>query len=140
MDWPAFISQIEKCYAAGSVQGVSPVWASNFFAALACGTLQSVDRDRPGMNPDTDGIQYIVIGSRLSNSWTDNLSVNHVRTSTMVSMFITEQNLRSAGWAWLGGGVRMMQDLGLHLESGPWSAQEGEIRRSVYWAHFSYDR
>jgi hypothetical protein len=140
MDWPAFIAQIDKIYAAGSAQGVSPVWVATFFVALACGTLQSVERDKAGMNPDKDGIQYLITGSRLSNSWTDNLSLNHARTSIMVSMFITEQNLRSSGWCWLGGGVRMVQELGLNLESGTWSAQEGEFRRAVYWATFSYDR
>lgn len=140
IDWPCFIAQIEKCYANGSVQGVSPVWASTFFVALACGTLQSVERDKPGMNPDKDGIQYLVVGSRLSNSWTDSLSINHARTSILISTFLQEQNLRSAGWSWLGGGVRMLDEIGLNLDSGVWSGQEGEFRRSVYWAIFSYDR
>jgi hypothetical protein len=92
------------------------------------------------LNPDKDGIQYMVIASRLLNTWTDNLLLDHARTSLMVSMFLIEQNIRSAGWIWMGSGVRILQDIGLQLESGPWSAQEGEIRRLVYWAIFSYDR
>lgn len=140
IDWPAFSAQVDKCYALGTLQGVSQVWVSNFFGALACGSLQTVNRDEPGLNPDKDGIQYMVIASRLLNTWTDNLLLDHARTSLMVSMFLIEQNIRSAGWIWMGSGVRILQDIGLQLESGPWSAQEGEIRRLVYWAIFSYDR
>jgi Fungal specific transcription factor domain len=136
----AFTAQVDKCYSLGTLQGVSQVWVSNFFAALACGSLQTVNRDEPGLNPDKDGIQYMVIASRLLNTWTDNLLLDHARTSIMISMFLNEQNIRSAGWIWLGSGVRIIQDIGLHLESGPWSSQERDARRLVYWTIFSYDR
>jgi transcription factor-like protein len=140
LDWPAFTAQVDKCYASGTVQGALQVWVSNFFAALACGTLHTVNKDEPGLNPDKDGIQYMVIASRLLNTWTDNLLPDQARTSIMIAIFMSEQNIRSAGWIWLGSGVRILQEIGLHLDSGPWSAQEGEGRKMVYWAIFCYDR
>jgi hypothetical protein len=142
IDWSAFIQQVDRAYQAERLHsnGIPQVWVALFFATLACGSLHSPSKPETGLNPDKDGIQYMVIGSRLLNTWTDNLSVDHARTSLMISMFLTEQNIRSAGWIWLGSGLRISQDVGLHLEVGPWPQQEGDARRMVYWAIFSYDR
>jgi hypothetical protein len=140
--WMAFIQQVDRAYQAERLHGngIPQVWVAMFFATLACGSLHSPRDPDTGLNPDKDGIQYMVIGSRLLNTWTDNLSVDHARTSLMISIFLTEQNIRSAGWIWLGSGLRISQDVGLHLEHGPWSQHEGDCRRMVYWAIFSYDR
>jgi hypothetical protein len=140
VDWASFNAQVDKCYQHGTVQGMSQVWVACFFAALACGSLQTVSREEPGLNPDKDGIQYIIIATRLQNTWTDNLILDHARTSIMISMFLTEQNMRSTGWIWLGSSCRIISDIGLNTDPSCWSPQEGEARRMVYWIIFAYDR
>jgi hypothetical protein len=137
--WPAFIQQVDKAYAAGSLHGLPQVWVGTFFGVLACGSLQSTSTAE-GLNPDVDGMKYIVLTTRLLNTWTDNLLVDHARSTLMISLFLTEQNIRSAGWIWLGSGVRISQDIGLHLENGPWTLQEGDARKRVYWAMYAWDR
>jgi Fungal specific transcription factor domain len=137
--WPSFTLQVEKAYAAGTLQGLPQIWIGTFFGVLACGSLQSTST-APGLNADVDGMKYIVVATRLLNTWTDNLLLEHARSTLMISIFLTEQNIRSAGWIWLGSGVRISQDIGLHLETGPWSPQEGAARKRVYWAIFAWDR
>jgi hypothetical protein len=140
MHWKTFTQQVDKVYETGSLKGMTQVWVGTFFVILACGSLQSIAKDEEGLDPDRGGIQYMIIASRLLNTWTDNLSLDHARTSLMISLFLNEQNIRSAGWIWLGSGVRILQDVGLHLMHGPWTKVEGDIRRMMFWSIFSYDR
>jgi hypothetical protein len=139
IQWKPFMERIDKAYAQASLHGFPQVWVGVFFGVLACGSLQQVSGEE-GLNADVDGMKYIVIATRLLNTWTDNLLIDHARVTLMISIFLTEQNIRSAGWIWLGSAVRISQDTGLHLETGPWSKQEGDARRRVYWAIFAWDR
>jgi hypothetical protein len=141
VDKESFMREVDRLYNTGS-QGRSQTWLAAFFGALACGTLQTpkANKTDEGMNSDMDGIQYMVISSRLLNTWTDVLGLDHACTSMMISLFFVEQNIQSAGWIWLGSSVRVIQELGLYLERGPWSPLELELRRKIYWAIYSYDR
>jgi hypothetical protein len=139
IDWKQFIDRVEQAYSKDSFVGFPQIWVSCFFAVLACGTLPQISSE-DGVGPDSSGMKYIVVASRLLNTWTDNIMPDHARVTLMMSIFLTEQNIRSAGWIYLGSALRMCQDSGLHLEKGPWSRQEGEARRRTYWCAMAWER
>ena len=140
LEWRSFIEQVEKAYEVDSLQGMPQVWVGMFFVILGCGSLQTSGRDPEGLKHDRDPLQYMIIASRLLNTWTDNTSLDHARTSLMISIVVTELNIRSAAWIWLGSCMRLSQEMGLHLTQGPWSKTESNARWMVYWAIFSWDR
>ncbi|KIW04808.1 uncharacterized protein PV09_03993 [Verruconis gallopava] len=134
--WPTFIQQWEKVRDAGNFMGVPQTWVALFFIVLACGTLQASSK----ASADTEGMRYYVIAARLLNTWTDNLQVDHARAALLISVFLYEQNIRSASWVWLGTAIRMSQEVGLECDEGPWSAIELEGRTRTYWAIVCWDR
>ena len=140
IDWHDFIRKVEQSYETGTFQGQNQLWVAMFFGCLALGTLYSSSHDEGSLHPDKAGLQYLVYASRLLNTWTDNLCHDHARTSLMIAMFLSEQNIQSAGWIWLGSGVRIAQDVGLHQESRSFPQAEIDKRRMTYWAITSYDR
>jgi hypothetical protein len=134
--WPSFKQQWEKVRDAGNFMGIPQTWVALFFIVLACGTLQASSR----AISDTDGMRFYVIAARLLNTWTDNLQVDHARTALLISVFLYEQNIRSASWVWLGTAIRMSQEVGLECENGPWPPMELEGRTRTYWAIVCWDR
>ncbi|KAL5328802.1 hypothetical protein ACEPPN_002308 [Leptodophora sp. 'Broadleaf-Isolate-01'] len=110
LHWPTFEQEYEAVYKVGSLHGVPPVWSSLFFSVLAVGVLFSSD------------------------------VIDHARSAILVSIFLTEINLKSAAWTWLASAVRISQDIGLHNETGPWPMIEGEMRRRVWWGIYVWDR
>ncbi|QDS77548.1 hypothetical protein FKW77_001136 [Venturia effusa] len=134
--WPTFIDQLQKVKEAGTFMGAPQIWAGLFFGVLACGTLQPSAH----ANPDVDGMKYIILAARLLNTWTDNMLPMHAQTALLVSVFLYEQNIRSAGWVWLGTCVRMAQEIGLDLQNGPWTPIEAEERRRLFASIATWDR
>jgi hypothetical protein len=134
--WPSFMQQMEKVFATGSFIGTAQIWAGLFFGVLACGTLQPTEHS----NPDVDGMRYIILAARLLNTWTDNMLPDHARTALLISIFLYEQNIRSAGWVWLGTAIRMSQEICLELENGPWTPLEAEGRKRLFWSIVAWDR
>lgn len=134
--WPTFIDQWQKVKEADTFIGTPQIWVGLLFGVLACGTLQPTSHS----NPDTDGMKYIILAARLLNTWTDNMLPIHAQTALLVSVFLYEQNIRSAGWVWLGTCVRMAQEIGLELENGPWTPLEAEGRRRLLGAIVAWDR
>ncbi|KAL1641752.1 hypothetical protein SLS58_005791 [Diplodia intermedia] len=138
--WPTFVAEVEEIYSAGSFQGAPQIWVAVFFAVLACGSLQTTDSSPRAPSAEDEGKTYMEIAARSINTWSDDMTIDHARTTLLVSVFLTEMNLKSAGWVWLGSAVRIAQDLGLHCETGPWPVVEGELRRRVWWSIYSWDR
>lgn len=138
--WTSFTREVDRIYAQGNFQGCPQVWIGVFFAVLINGMLQTVDRSIEGLNPDTDGMKMLIPCVRMVNTWIDNLTIDHARVQFLVSNFLSELNLKDTGWVWLGSAVRVAQDMGLHLETGPWSPLELEARRRVAWTIFGCDR
>ncbi|KAF2423763.1 hypothetical protein EJ08DRAFT_700880 [Tothia fuscella] len=134
--WPSFKQQVEKVLVAGTFMGVPQIWTGLFFGVLACGTLQPCDHT----TQDVEGMKYIVVAARLLNTWTDNLLADHARTALLVSIFLYELNIRSAGFVWFRTAVSMAQEVGLEFDYGPWSLHEGEERRRLFWAMVAWDR
>ncbi|KAK7703770.1 hypothetical protein SLS57_010807 [Botryosphaeria dothidea] len=138
--WPTFMAEVDKIYTAGSFQGSPQIWVSVFFAILACGTLQTTETSSGLASAEVEGKTFMEIAARSINTWNDDLNIDHARTTLLVSIFLTEMNLKSAGWVWLGSAVRIAQDIGLHYETGPWPVVDGELRRRVWWSIYSWDR
>lgn len=140
LHWPTFSRAVDAVYSAGTFRGVHQEWVSLFFAVLAVGTLQTTDAPSNGARPDVEGVDYLNTSQKTINTWTDELNIDQARIGLLISIFLVEMNLKSAGWVWLGAAVKIAQDIGLHCESGPWPVIEGEVRRRVWWTIFTCDR
>lgn len=145
LHWPTFHKQVEDMYANGSFEGVAQVWASMFYAVLACGTLQTLESASPDSpelkaRPAVEGVDFLRASTRTVNTWTDEMTMDHARSSLLLSHYLVEMNMKSAGWVWLGSAVRIAQDIGLHIETGPWGALEEEMRRRLWWCIYATDR
>lgn len=142
LHWPTFRQEVDELYEKGTFIGTKQVWMALFFAVLANGSVQSQDPSSVGceLSDEVDGTNFLKVAAKMINTWTDEVVIDHVRTTLLVSIFLIERNLKSAGWVWHGMAVRMSQEIGLHCESGPWPLVEGELRRRVWWGVYSWDR
>jgi Fungal specific transcription factor domain len=137
LHWPTFLQEYEAVYKVGSLQGVPPVWGSLLFSVLAVGVLNSIDLSINRLN---DGKKYIEISRTLTNLWNDDFTIDHARSTLLTSVFLTELNLKSAAWVWLGSSINIAQDICLHCGTGPWPVVEGEMRKRVWWSIYVWDR
>lgn len=137
LHWPTFEREYEDVYKVGSLDQIPPVWTSLLFAVLAVGILHS---NEPSATRPQKGKEYIETSLMLVDLWNDEFVVDHARAAILTSIFLFEMNLKSAAWTWLASSVRISQDMGLHLETGPWPTIEGEMRRRVWWGIYAWDR
>jgi hypothetical protein len=107
------------------------------FAIFAMGALHSLD---PKINRFQDGKRFLVESMKLIDVWQDHFAVDQSRAALLVSMFLNEINIKSAAWIWLGSATRIAQDIGLHVETGPWPRIEGEMRKRLWWGLYAWDR
>lgn len=128
--WKTFQDQYEAVYRDGSLHNIPSTWCAFLFAVFACGTLH---RSWP------EGRKYQEVSKSLVNSWTENLTMDHVRAALLNAMFLVESNSKSAGSIWMGIAVRVCFDLGLNCEVGAWSPMELEFRRRLWWATYACD-
>ena len=137
LHWPTFLQEYEAMYKVGNLQGVSPVSGSLFFSVLAVGVLNGIDLSISSLN---DGKKYIEISRTLADLWNDEFTIDHARSALLTSIFLTELNLKSAAWVWLGSSINIAQDIGLHCGIGPWPVVEAEARKRVWWGIYIWDR
>lgn len=142
LHWQNFRQQVEELYEAGTFEGAAQVWVSKFYAILACGTLQTTDTTRGELTarPAAEGIDFMRASTRTINTWTDEMTMDHSQALLLLSIYLTEMNLKSAGWVWLGSTVRIAQDIGLQIETGPWGVLEEEMRKRLWWCLYAHDR
>ena len=138
LHWPTFVQQYEEIYRAGSFQFASHIWVALFYAVLACGTL--MDPQPSGSVQEGEGANYLEMYHRAFNTASDEFTTDHVRSSLLMSIYLIEANLRSAGWVWMGAAVRIAQDLGLHTDKGPFPPLEAEMRKRLWWSVYNWDR
>ncbi|KAL8872845.1 MAG: hypothetical protein Q9174_001589 [Haloplaca sp. 1 TL-2023] len=131
LDWDSFVEEYESVYRQRSLRTVPRVWSALLFAVLACGTLPQHLRN---------GQEYSEKSRKLLDLSADDLTVNHVRTAVLTSVFLVELNRKSAGWTWLGIAVRIGQDIGLHIDENakPWIDQV--VDKPVWWTVYVCDR
>ncbi|KAF9883178.1 hypothetical protein FE257_003898 [Aspergillus nanangensis] len=133
--WPSFHADYEKVYQAGTLLGVPREWAAVLFGVLACGSLHTLDELR-----ERKGKEFVRISCGVIDVWQDNFTLDQARAALLVSIFLYEVNAKSASWVWIGSAVRVAQEIGLHVNSGPWPALEGEMRKRVWWGMYAWDR
>ncbi|RAK78343.1 transcription factor domain-containing protein [Aspergillus fijiensis CBS 313.89] len=133
--WPTFVAEYEEVYQAGSLLGIPREWAAVLFGVFACGSLHTLERNR-----EQEGKEFVKICCGVIDVWQDNFTLDQARAALLASIFLYEANSRSASWVWIGSAVRVAQEIGLHLESGPWSPLEGEMRKRVWWGMYTWDR
>lgn len=128
--WPSFQEKYETVYRNRSLDEVPRIWVALLYAIFACGTLHRSWQE---------GKKHLEVSRSLIDLWTEELTLDHVRTALLSSIFLVEMNLKSAGWAYIGYAVRISFDIGLHCEAGTWSAIEAEMRRRTWWCVYSGD-
>ncbi|KGO74021.1 Transcription factor, fungi [Penicillium italicum] len=135
LHWPIFIAEYEKVYRSGSLLGVSTEWAAVLFGVFACGTVHTNEANR-----EEEGKKYVRISCAIIDVWHDNFNLDRARAALLASIFLYEVNSKSASWVWIGSAVRVAQEIGLHIDSGPWPVVEGEMRKRVWWGLYAWDR
>ncbi|OIW27851.1 hypothetical protein CONLIGDRAFT_579699 [Coniochaeta ligniaria NRRL 30616] len=139
LHWPAFQQGVEDLYKLGKPRDASPpTFLSVFFSVLAVGSLFSPDshlHHRP-----TLGAEMIEAARQFVDVWANDYVLDHARTFTLMSYFLSEMNMKSAACTWLGMALSVAQDLGLQSELGPWPFIEGEMRRRTWWTIYVLDR
>jgi hypothetical protein len=133
--WPSFVTEYEKVYQNGSLRGVSREWAAVLFAVFGCGSIHTLER-----NKARDAREYLQVAFGVVDIWRDDFTLDQARVTLLLSICHYEMNSKSASWVWLSSAVRVAQDLGLHMESGPWPAVEGEMRKRLWWGIYAWDR
>jgi hypothetical protein len=140
LHWRTFHTDVESVCAAGSLKLVPRVWVALFFSVLACGTLQSSDSTHSTVHTSTDGDHYLDIALSSLQVLTDDFTVDHCRAAFLISMYLHENGMRSAGALWLGNAARIAQDLGLQNEQSIPRTMESEVLRRIWWTIYSWDR
>ncbi|CAG7936044.1 unnamed protein product [Penicillium salamii] len=134
LHWPIFISEYEEVYRSGSLLGVSLEWAAVLFGVFACGAIHSMEP-----NSEEEGRKYARISCGIIDVWHDHFNLDRARAALLASIFLYEVNSKSASGVWIGSAVRVAQEIGLHIDSGPWPAVEGEMRKRVWWGLYAWD-
>ncbi|KAJ5871876.1 uncharacterized protein N7529_004229 [Penicillium soppii] len=135
LHWPTFTAEYDKVYRSGSLLGVSNVWAAVLFGVFACGAIHTTEPNR-----EEEGKKYIRTSCGIIDVWHDSFNLDRVRAALLSSIFLYEVNSKSASWVWIGSATRVAQEIGLHIDSGPWPAVEGEMRKRVWWGVYAWDR
>lgn len=135
LHWPSFTAEYEKVYQAGSLVGVSSEWAAVLFGVFACGKVHTLEPNR-----EEKGKEFVRLSCGIIDVWQDNFNLDRARAALLVSIFLYEVNSKSASWVWIGSAVRVAQEIGLHIDSGPWPAVEGEMRKRLWWGLYTWDR
>ncbi|KAJ5676629.1 uncharacterized protein N7477_002262 [Penicillium maclennaniae] len=135
LHWPSFTTEYEETYRKGSLLGVSREWAAVLFGVFACGTAHTTEPDW-----EEKGKEFVRLSSGIIDVWQDNFNLNRARAALLVSIFLYEVNSRSASWVWIGSAVRVAQEIGLHIDLGPWPPVEGEMRKRLWWGLYTWDR
>ena len=135
LHWPTFCEEIERTYRMGHFRDMPREWTALFFSILALGSLYTTDRAS-----HDDGKRFLGMGNSMVDYFQDDFSLDRARMSFLHSIFLMEMNLRSASWVWLGVAVRVAQDIGLHVQTGPWSPVEGEMRKRLWYCLYTWDR
>ncbi|KAL4809208.1 fungal-specific transcription factor domain-containing protein [Aspergillus unguis] len=133
--WPTFVKEYEEVYRQGTLLGVPREWAAVLFGVFACGVMHTSDPNREEM-----GKTFVRTSCGVIDVWQDNFTLDRARAALLSSIFLYEVNSKSTSWVWIGSAVKVAQEIGLHLESGPWPVLEGEMRKRVWWGMYTWDR
>ncbi|KIW33024.1 uncharacterized protein PV07_04527 [Cladophialophora immunda] len=133
--WPKFQRNFTAATERSNVQSLPTDWIATLYAVLACGALATHDRGRV---PEAQ--EYLTRAISTINFWEDDVSTNQAIVAFLASLALIEMNRKSASWIWLGSAIRIVQDLGLHVQGGQWSPIEGEMRKRIWYSFYVWDR
>ncbi|KAH8897795.1 hypothetical protein GQ53DRAFT_637186 [Thozetella sp. PMI_491] len=137
LHWPTFQQSVEDLYKPGALQSTPASFVSLFFAALAIGCLFTTESH---LHRSFKPAVFLETARALVDPYANDFVLDNARALALVTIALNEMNLKSAAWCWLGQAIKMAQDLGLHLENGPWPVIEGEMRRRTWWTLYVLDR
>jgi hypothetical protein len=138
--WPTFQGEVDEVYMTSSFDGVTREWIGLLFAVLACGSLQ-LDGARHDVAPSAlAGLSYFDKATQALTPWQNELSIVHVQSALLLSIYATESNSRTIGSMWLSSAVRAAQELNVHCDHDSGSVIDAEIRRRLWWALYTRDR
>ena len=135
LHWPTFQDEYTRVYEAGTVECKPRTWGAVLFCVFGCGAIHSLDQDR-----FEDAKDYLMKSSSMIDVWQDVFHMDQAKAAFFASLVLSEMNLKSASWVWLGSAVRISQDIGLHVETGPWPPIEGEMRKRLWYCIYAQDR
>ena len=138
LHWPTFHGEYEQLYQRGTFQGLREIWKGLFFAVLACGSL--IADPNSASSPDVDIMKYCDLAKTATKTVDDDVCVDHVRTSLLLSICFMDLNRKTASWFWLSCSVRFAQFLGLHRDQGQYAGLESEMQRRVWWSVYNWDK
>ncbi|KAH3916714.1 hypothetical protein HBI56_049300 [Parastagonospora nodorum] len=132
--WPTFQREVDDVYTAKSFDDTTREWIGLFFAILACGTLQTSTATSP------ESTAYFDTAVQSLTPWPQDITFQFAQASFLLSIFASDQNLRSIGSMWLGSAARAAQELNAHCDIITGSTIDIETRRRLWWAIYTRDR
>lgn len=135
LQWPEFCGRFWSLYSPPSNAGVPTETLSLVFAVLALGALFS-----PDSGTRNSAEKFASTAFSYINLWADNVGLDRVLASFLVSTYLYEINQRLTSWTWLGSTIQFAQDKGLHLSGGQWSRAETEHRRRTWYCLYVSER
>lgn len=133
--WPRFQRTFAIAMDKPSPQTLPIDWVALLYGVLACGALATHDVSRL-----REAQEYLTRAISTINFWEDDVTINQAIVAFLASIALAEMNRKSASWIWLGSAIRIVQDLGLHIQGGQWSPIEGEMRKRIWYSFYVWDR
>ncbi|EXJ92170.1 hypothetical protein A1O3_00720 [Capronia epimyces CBS 606.96] len=133
--WPRFQRTFAMAMDRSGAHSVPMDWIAMLYGVLACGALATHD---PSRLPEAQ--DYLTRSISTINFWENDVSTNQAIVAFLASIALLEMNRKSASWIWLGSAIRIVQDLGLHVQGGQWSPVEGEMRKRIWYSLYVWDR
>ena len=140
LHWPSFQDEVDQIYTARSFKGASQEWIGLFFAVMACGALYTPNTSPSTIKSANYGMAYFEIATHALSGWTRDFTAESAKAALLISIFATENNMKSVGSIWAASAVRVAQALGLNSEMESWPAVDGEMRRRLWWSIYAWDR
>lgn len=133
--WPRFQRTFAIAVEKPSTHTLPIDWVATLYGVLACGALATHESSRLPEAQD-----YLTRAISTINFWEDDVTINQAIVAFLASIALVEMNRKSASWIWLGSAIRIVQDLGLHVQGGQWSPIEGEMRKRIWYSFYVWDR
>lgn len=134
---PTFRAMVDDLYRANRAHAPSG-WLSVFFAVLAAGSL--FGQDVATSTSSNRSADLLDSARKMMDPWNNTYTLDDARSLTLITICLSEMNLKSAAWSWLGTAIRVAQDLCLYSDSDAFLVIEGEMRCRTWWAIYVLDR
>lgn len=135
---PTFKALVDDLYRPAPPR-IPPGFLCLFFAVLATGSLFTAEVAATAATYFRPS-ELLESARKAMDPWCNHHTLDDARALILITICLSEMNLKSAAWSFLGNAVRVGQDLGLYLDTETWPVVEGEMRRRTWWAIYILDR